>query len=576
MVKKLIQFVLCVLFLSPLYAMGVTRYFPLRYKIMGISEAKADKNAMTTLQNLRSGLTFPFNEHEIQRFYEKAPAEIQKALLPYGYFRSAVQGKLTKTDRFWIASFQVNPGPELPISALQIDIRGAGSNDPAFLTWKKNLPLQIGKPLKTQNYENVKTTLKNLAIERGYFDAKIIKSQIQLDLGHYDAHVIIIFDTGKRYRIGATTFSKSLFHEKFLRRFLRYQQGQYYNAEKMESTQDGLVSSNFFSQVTVKPMLKEAKNEVVPIDIALIPRKAKEYTLGAGYGTDTGVRGTAGVTLRNIGHNGHRFKTLLRASENNSSLTAKYLIPGFDPARDLFTISAGVGNIDQPTGTAHNAKFGLTYTLSRGRWKHSLTLAYLTERYNILNLPNTSTTLLYPTWDSQYLNMDRKTNPNRGIRLDTQLTGASQSVLSQTNFFQATTRLATLYTVSKTHTRLLFRSSLGHTSIPNLTELPLSLQLFAGGSENLRGFDYNGIGPGRNMVVASTELQQRVYGSWYVAGFIDAGVVGNQNIFQHINAGAGPGIAWLTTIGTIELTAAEAFTQANKPWSIQFTMGTFL
>jgi translocation and assembly module TamA len=388
--------------------------------------------------------------------------------------------------------------------------------------------------------------------------------------------VIIIFNTGKRYRIGETTFSNSPFHEKFLRRFLRYQEGQYYNAEKMENTQDGLVSSNFFTQVTVKPLVKEAKNEVVPISIQLIPRKAKEYTLGAGYGTDTGVRGIAGVTLRNIGHNGHRFKALLRASENNSSLTAKYLIPGFDPARDLFTLSAGVGNIDQPTGTAHNAKFGTTYSLSRGHWKHSLTLAYLTERYNINTLPNTSTTLVYPTLDSQYLNMDRKVNPNKGIRIDTQLTGASKDVLSQTNFFQVTTQLATLYTLSKTHTRFLFRSSLGHTSIPNLTELPLSLQLFAGGSENLRGYDYNGIGPGRNMVVASTELQQRIVGSWYIAGFIDSGVVGNQHIFQHINAGAGPGIVWLTTIGTIELTAAEAFTQSNKPWVIQFTMGTFL
>lgn len=576
MTKKLIQFVLCVIFLFPLCGMGATRYFPLRYEIMGIPDAKADKNAMTVLQNLRSGLTFPFTQHEIQKFYEKAPAAIQKALLPYGYFRSDVQGTLTKTDRFWVTSFHVTPGPELPITSLQIDIQGAGSNDPAFLTWKKNVPLQIGKPLKTETYENVKATLSNLAIQRGYFDAKLIKSQIQINLAHYHAHVIIIVDTGKRYRIGETTFSQSPFHEKFLRRFIKYEQGQYYNAEKLEKTQDGLVASNYFSQVTVKPVIKEAVNDAVPIQIELIPRKAKAYTFGAGYGTDTGVRGTIGVTLRNIGHNGHRFHVLLRGSQYDSSLTAKYLIPGFDPARDLFTIGAGIGNIQQSTGNAHNAKFGLTYTLSRGHWKHSLTLAYLTERYNLSNLPNTSTTLVYPTLDSQYLRMDRKTNPNNGIRFDTQFTGASAQVLSQTDFFQATTQLATLYTISATHTRLLFHTNLGHTNIPNLNELPLSLQLFAGGAKNMRGYGYNSIGPGRNMVVASTELQQRIFGSWYLAGFIDAGVVGNQNLFQHINVGTGPGIAWITTIGTIELTAAEAFTQSNKPWTLQFTMGTFL
>ena len=226
MTKKLIQFVLCVIFLSPVCAMGATRYFPLRFEITGIPEAKADKNAMTALQNLRSGLTFPFNQQEIQRFYEKAPAAIQTAILPYGYFRSNVQGTLIKTDRFWVASFHVVPGPELPITSVQIDIHGAGSHDPAFLTWKKNVPLQIGKPLKTQTYENVKTTLRNLAIRRGYFDSKLIKSQIQINLAHYHAHVIIIFDTGKRYRIDETIYSKSLFHEKFLHRFMQYEKGQ--------------------------------------------------------------------------------------------------------------------------------------------------------------------------------------------------------------------------------------------------------------------------------------------------------------------------------------------------------------
>ena len=92
----------------------------------------------------------------------------------------------------------------------------------------------------------------------------------------------------------------------------------------------------------------------------------------------------------------------------------------------------------------------------------------------------------------------------------------------------------------------------------------------------MRGYGYNSIGPGRNLVVASAEIQQRIYGSFYLTGFVDSGVVGNQNIFHHINVGTGPGFAWISSIGTIELTIANAFTQANTPWSLQFTMGTAL
>jgi translocation and assembly module TamA len=587
--KKLIPFALCALVLFPFCAMATQThasasttkttaapYSPLRFQILGITDPHADKNATIAIQNLRNSLVFPFTEQEIKHFYKKAPKVIQQALMPYGYFKSQVQGTLNKKDRFWIASFQVNPGPTLPVSSIQIKIQGPGSTDPEFIKWQHHLPLHPGSPLNTLVYENIKTRLRNLATRRGYFDFQLQKSQIQIDLAHYAAHIIIICSTGSRYRYGETIFSKTLLHEKFLRRFIQYHQGDYYDAYQLEKTQDGFIASNFFSQVIIKPDLKKASHQVVPISVNLITRKAKEYTLGAGYGSDTGVRGTLGIILRNIGHNGHRFHTLIRASENNSSLVAKYLIPGFDPARDLFSIGAGIGTIEQATGNARNAKFGITYTVSRSRWKHSLTLAYLTERYNLKNLPNTSTMLVFPTWESEYLKLDRKKNPNNGIRFNTQLTGASKDVLSQTNFFQATAKLATLNTISSTHTRFLSRTSVGHTNINNLTELPLSLQLFAGGSHSMRGFGYNSVGPGRNLAVVSTELQQRLYGNLYLAAFVDAGVVANQNLFQHINADAGPGIVWITSIGAIQLTAAEAFTQSNKPWTLQFAMGTFL
>lgn len=72
---------------------------------------------------------------------------------------------------------------------------------------------------------------------------------------------------------------------------------------------------------------------------------------------------------------------------------------------------------------------------------------------------------------------------------------------------------------------------MGHTSIANIGELPLSLQLFAGGVSSVRGYGYNSIGPGRNLVVASSEVQQRIIGAFYLAGLVDAGVVANNNIF---------------------------------------------
>ncbi|OGT41857.1 MAG: hypothetical protein A3F13_03760 [Gammaproteobacteria bacterium RIFCSPHIGHO2_12_FULL_40_19] len=564
---------LCIFITTPLFA-AKARYLPLRYEFTGITDKKIQANVNTTLENFRNTLHFPLTQRDLQHFYRKAPVFIKMAVEPYGYFRSQVQSQLIKTQKVWIARFFVTLGPPLRIKSTQIQIQGAGSTDPKFQEWETHLPFQVGQPLETEQYENAKLHLYNIATRRGYFDAKVVKKQIAINLKSYYATIIIIYDTGPRYRFGPTTFSETPFYDRFLKRFLTYHEGEYYDATKLEASQEGLLSSNYFNQVTPKVNTKNATPYTAPIRMELIPRKSKTYTLGLGYGTDTGIRGTVGLTLRQLGHEGHRFQTLLRASPKNSSLVAKYTIPGFNPAKDHFTIGAGLSNMEQSTGNANNAKFGVTYTYLSKHWKNSLALAYLNEHYNIANLPNTSTQLVYPTFDTKYINADNPKRLHKGISLEIQLAGADKNLLSQTSFFQSQLHLKTLYTIERTKTRLLFRSDYGYTNIANLNSLPLSLQLFAGGSRSVRGYGYNSIGPGRNLVVASTEIQQRVYGSFYLAGLVDAGVVANQDIFHHINVGTGPGLAWISTIGTIELTVANAFTQSNKPWSYQFTMGT--
>jgi translocation and assembly module TamA len=555
-----------------------TQTIALRYQFSGIQNEAVQKNVKAALQNLYGKLQFPLTPVEAEHFMVKAPFEIQGAITPFGFFHNAIHSTLTKNDGAWSVNFAVTEGPALPIAAVDIEILGDGKHDPVFQKWIQHSPLKVGHPLHTQEYENAKTDLFDLATKRGYFSAKMVKNQIQINLARYQSTVVIVFDTGTRSRYGETTFSESPFKTAFLQKYLTYKKGQYYNASDLEKTQEGLVASNYFSQVMIKPDTRDIQKGDVPISVSLIARKAREYTVGLGYGTDTGgVRGTAGVTFRRLGGEGHRLQLLGRASaNNNSSFITKYMIPGFNPAKDLITLFGGIGHIEQSTGNANTAKVATEYSTTRDRWKSSIEMAYLNERYNIRGFPNTSTQLVFPSIEVTYANTDHPLNPRNGISIATQVSGASKAVLSETDFFQVTSHFKALYTIEKTRTRLLFRSDVGHTNITNIIRLPLSLQLFAGGARSVRGYDYNSIGPGRNLLVMSGELQERIYKDFYLAGFIDAGTVGNNAIFDTVKAGTGPGVAWISPIGTMELTVAEAFTQPNKPWMIQFTMGTNL
>lgn len=578
LVHILCCFVLCIAVSHAAFAQSTRRHIPLHYQIDGLNEPALKKNVDLTIQNFRSRLHVPITQTDIAHFCVKAPKLIHEALAPYGYFRSTTTCTATQSKNGWMIYLNVNKGPPIPITAIHLQILGAGAYDKKFIDWQKNFPLKVGEALNTQKYEDAKTKLYNIKTKHGYFKAKMVESKIEVNLITYHASITIIFDTGPRFRFGKTDYNKTPFHEKFLNKFLTYHEGEYYDAKKLEETQTGMVSGGFFNQVLIKPIPANAVDDMVPIQINLIPRKSREYTFGLGYGTDTGARATANITLRQFGGQGNRFQTIMRASQTNSSFLMKYLIPGFNPATDLFTILAGASTMQQTTGNGRNVTAGLQYSMAQTNWKETYSLAYLAEHYDFTNLPYTSTALVYPSINVKYIRTDNPSHIRKGVSVQLMLNGASKNILSQTSFTQEVLHFHSLYTVRKTHTRFLLRSDMGHTSISNLYSLPLSLQLFAGGANSVRGYSYNSISPGggRNLLVGSFEMQQRLFGAIYGAGFFDAGAVGNQSFLQQFNLGAGPGLAWISTIGTIELTYAKALTLRGQPWTIQFTMGSTL
>lgn len=80
------------------------------------------------------------------------------------------------------------------------------------------------------------------------------------------------------------------------------------------------------------------------------------------------------------------------------------------------------------------------------------------------------------------------------------------------------------------------------------------------------------------MPLIDIEIQQRIFGQWYLCGFFDVGNVTDGNPFNPKNLfeGLGPGIAWLSPVGVVEITFANAISKSNKPWLLQFTIGPSL
>jgi translocation and assembly module TamA len=108
---------------------------------------------------------------------------------------------------------------------------------------------------------------------------------------------------------------------------------------------------------------------------------------------------------------------------------------------------------------------------------------------------------------------------------------------------------------------LILRASAGITSTGDFSALPPQLRFFAGGDRSVRGYGYQAIGPrnsfdrvigGRNLLVASTEVEHYFTRNWGMAAFVDAGNAFNGTDYRP-RLGAGLGVRWLSPVGMIRV-----------------------
>ena len=120
--------------------------------------------------------------------------------------------------------------------------------------------------------------------------------------------------------------------------------------------------------------------------------------------------------------------------------------------------------------------------------------------------------------------------------------------------------------------RLVLHGTIGHTEVTDLNRLPLFLRFYTGGTQNIRGYAFQSIGPGRHLLEMSAEIQHEIYPAWYLGLFYDTGNA-SERLLPRLKRGVGTGIVWLSPVGAIQLSIAKALDAPGRPLRIQFNMG---
>ncbi|RCX26377.1 autotransporter assembly complex protein TamA [Thioalbus denitrificans] len=559
-----------------LWSLGALAQPRVEVRLEGIEGELAD-NVRAYLSLIQSP---PDSEAHLRRLYRQAPAEIEQALAALGHYRPRIEPALNPDGEAWVAEFRIDPGPPVRVTRFALTLSGAGAEDRAFRELRGRLPVKEGDVLHHGRYAEAKRSLQNLALARGYFDARFTRSEVRVERGADSAEVILDYDTGPRYRFGAVRFGDSALEESFLRRFVTIEPGDPYLVDRITALQTALVNSDYFAEVNISAPPEEAEGLEVPVRVELVDRRRHKYSFGLGYGTDTGPRASAGWESRRIRRNGERANAQLELSAIRYALTAGYEIPLAKPMSDRLLFQASLR--DESTDTAESTSLLLSArrveSLESG-WLRDLSLNFL-EEYSTVAGEEVDARLLYPAVGWTRVDADDRMRPRRGRRLGLEVKGSDPALGSDARFLQGRVDAKFIEPLGAGG-RVLARGNLGATLVEDVESLPASLRFFAGGDQSVRGYGYNELGPensagdvigGRFLLVGSVEYEHRITGNWSAAAFYD---VGNalDDWDGELKQGVGAGLRWQSPVGPIRVDLAVAVSEPGTPLRLHFNMG---
>ncbi len=456
------------------------------------------------------------------------------------------------------------PGTQFHLG--DVSIKGAVPTDA-----RDKLDLASGAPAVAADVLAARDRLLDAIREDGYPLARVDLQPVTLR--PTDNAVDVVFDaaTGPRADIGPIQIDGlEAMHEDFARRRLLLHPGEQFSPSAIDAARQDLMSLGVFSQVRMEPAGQLDAQGNLPITVTVTERKLRSVDVGAAYSTDLGVNLNAGWHHRNLFGNAEQLNLTGAVNLGGTAVNGlgyrfntQFIKPDFlardqQLELDLTALKQNLKAYNQ-TGFIEqamlNRKFSPHWSGSVGLLgeQEEVTQQGATTRYNLLGVPIVAR---YDSTNSQF-------DPTEGIRASIGLTPTESFGGRSATFFVMQASGSTYIDVSGAGRSVVaLRGLVGKIAGANVFSLPPDQRFYAGGSATVRGYRYQSVGPqfpdgnptGGTAISAGTiEFRQRIFDSYGVVGFIDAGqVTDNGAPFTGTwRVGAGVGFRYYTSIGPI-------------------------
>lgn len=584
----------------------------MKAKVTGVDEEVAE-NIEVYLEPLES------SAYRAERLIAEVQRLTAEAMRPFGYYEPEIAVKIVDKK----AEINIKPGEPVRIQLLDFTLEGEAAEDKPFISAVDAYPQEEGDVLLHAPYDDLRSKLSSLALQRGYFDWSFIDRRMEIRPWEHSARLYLGLDSGERYHFGEVEFQGHHIELERLKNLVPFSPGDPYFAGDVAKLSQNLAQTRWFGSVSVRPRLdlggvalppqgpgfwnqldvagiesvplaprltgqavnvasrlQEQGPPSVPIDVVLSPADRHQFEFGIGYATDVGPRTRLTWNQPWINRYGHRLNHDLYLSAPEQLFTGLYEMPLDDPLRDSYRLQYGVRNKDDGDIETLEAsiEFGRHWTFDND-WEQTIYLRTTFEDFTQAGEQN-QVLLLYPgvRW-----NRTRSRNPSFptwGDRQQLTVQYSSEAWGSDAEFLRVNGDTQWLRMLGDNH-RFIGRLNVGAIETDDFKNVPTSLRFFAGGDNSVRGYSYESLSPkdargrligGQQRFVASVEAQRRITGKWWLASFVDTGDAFTSWWPEELNTGAGLGVRWISPVGPIRFDVAHPFDN-DDAYRIHFAIG---
>ena len=489
-----------------------------------------------------------FDEQEFKRDVVRLDVLYRRS----GYPNVGIDTLVRRTPENVYLTFRIREGE--PIRVTNLAINGLDTLRPEVRRKVvQDLPLQEGDPFNRFLMSASADTVTRRMRDRGYPSARVFTA-FETNKERLTAVVTLDADPGDSAVIGRVdVVGTSRIEPQLVRNLLISRPGRLYSQDELLQSQRNLYSSDLFRFATVNIDSARFQPEMdsVPLVVQVSEAKRRRVRGGLGYGTDDCFRGTLGWTTRNFLGSGGRILDLtsriskvgvgtpfdwglansicgnsredsVGSAKVNFTLGASFRRPAFLSPNNTIAVSVFTERrsefkvyLRQETGTnitlrretpKRRIPLSLSYTLSYGHTEatpESFCASFNACTADVVALLRQNRVLGTLTANGTLPNVNNPLDPSRGSLASAEITWSSR-VLGSSSFQQFLRGVADYSWYRPLSRDVVFSWRLrgGVIFAPTIDVatgsgnfIPPEQRFYAGGSNDVRGFERNELGP---------------------------------------------------------------------------------